>query len=226
MTQCDANGQDTDGRLHFVDIDPLPSFIHTCPECHFTASRQAFRVHLGAEEIFRIRAFLERQGPPHSPSDRYVLISKLQETYRRDSPIRAANGWLTAAWCSRIAGERRQELDCLRRALRWFDEELRLNLAPKEERVYLTYLIGELHRRAGNFDLAVAYFDAVPGLADVNHKDDRFLVTLTILQKHYARDRSSWNTVVPSAFINRGMFLRHFRQRLEKGNTRTEVSVV
>jgi len=221
-----ATGQDTDGRLHFHDDDPLPSFIHTCPTCLFTASRNAFHVHLGSEEIFRVRGFLEKFEAPQTPSERYMLMARVMDHYRRDDPIFPANAWLTASWCARQEGLRDREQECQRRALRWFDEDLRLALAHFEERTYLTFLVGELNRRVGEFARAKEYFNAVPTLVNPSSPEDRFLVTMAVLQKHYAGQQTHVNTRVPQEFINRGLYLRHFRTRLEQGATRPEVSAV
>lgn len=221
-----ASGQDTDGRLYFQDADPLPTFIHTCPACNFTASRGAFQVHLGTEEILRVRAFLESLPKPQSASERYILMAQVMDKYRRDDPLFPGNAWLTASWCARQEGLRDRERDCQQRAVRWFDEHLRLRLAQHEERTYLTFLVGELHRRLGEFNQAIEYFNAVPGIANLESPEDKFLVTMSVLQKHYAAQRILANTRVPQEFIARGFFLRHFRSRLEQGTTRPEVSAV
>ena len=226
VTQADAIGQDTDGRLHFKEVDALPTFIHTCPQCNFTASRSAFQVRLESQEVFRVRAFLETLPKPQSPTERYMLMAKVMDQYRRDNPIFPGNAWLTAAWCARTEGRRTDEIDCMRRALRWFDEDLRLRLTMREERTYLTYLIGELYRRVSNFERSIQYFNAVPGIANLDSRDEKFLVTMSVLQKHYAADRTRVNTVIPAEFIRRGFFLRHFRNRLEQGTARVEVSAV
>jgi len=226
LTHVMATGQDTDGRLHFREADPLPTFIHTCPTCSFTASRGAFHVHLGDEEIFRVRAFIETIPKPETSSERYMLMAQVMDQYRRDDPIFPANAWLTASWCARQEGNREVEQDCQKRAIRWFDEDLRLGLAQQEERTYLTYLVGELNRRIGEFARAREYFNAVPTLASPTSAEDRFLVTMSVLQKHYAGQQTHVNTRVPQEFINRGLYLRHFRNRLEQGSTRPEVSAV
>ncbi|MEO7993452.1 MAG: DUF2225 domain-containing protein [bacterium] len=226
VTQANAIGQDTDGRLHFQDVDPLPTFIHTCPTCKFTASRRAFQVRLESEEIFRARAFLEGMATPETAYERYALMAQVMDQYRKDEPIFPGNAWLTASWCARQEGRREDEHEAQRRAIRWLDENLRLKLAQREERTYLTYLIGELHRRVSEWSQAREYFNAVPGIADLGSKEEKFLVTLSVLQKRYAFDRCHVNTLIPAEFIRRGFFLRHFRSRLDQGTHRVEVSAI
>lgn len=134
---------------------PTASLID-CPTCGFVAQPDEFEEagELEAAAIGeRLRAL--RSPPLFSQLDRAALVESL---WKRRQPTMAAYA-LAAKWLADETGEP-AVIDARRRAA--IDAHARLLDNPEADaptRAQIAYLIGELHRQAGDRDEALAWFD-------------------------------------------------------------------
>ena len=170
-------GQDTDFRPHAAGLDPIPHYIHVCPQCCFAAFQGDFehvepevrrRVLAGdikAEEIIGSEPRSALKG-----STKYLLAARCYEYDSRATTLRLADLYLRASWCARQEGRRQRERECQTEAVLRFEKALEEGEVEEGQLQVTLYLIGELYRRLGLFELAVDYFDRAaevePSLAD------------------------------------------------------------
>ena len=170
-------GQDTDFRPHSLGLDPLPHYVHVCPNCCFAAYQGDFDgVQPSVREAVltgKIRAEEIIAGEPRGAlkgSTKYLLAARCYEYDSRSNALKQADLYLRASWCARQEGRRFRERQCQTEAVLRFEEALE-NEEVQNRQVQVTlYLIGELYRRLGLFELAVDYFDRAiqvpPEMAD------------------------------------------------------------
>lgn len=155
--------QDTELRSYTV-VDPWPYLLHTCPCCGFTDYDHCTK--LGADDKERIRIFLGAYRGDSDPSafaawQRFEILAR--QYLIRSVPLwKVGYAYLRAAWMAddaaedeRAAAFRAEAIDCFVQALRGGD-------VPSNEIALTTYLVGELNRRIGRFDDALAWLQQVP----------------------------------------------------------------
>jgi uncharacterized protein (DUF2225 family) len=156
-------GRATDFRPVVLGRQPLAYLIHTCASCGLTGEERAF-----SEEVDdRLRELiaenltpLVRAGPP-APSRGYEFAAWLAE-WRGDPAGTVAQYYLSAAWCCE---EPAAEAGYRRRAIASFERALADGDLASRDRVVFTYLVGELHRRAGDADEAAEWLARAEELA-------------------------------------------------------------
>ncbi|MGI5902132.1 MAG: DUF2225 domain-containing protein [Desulfitobacteriia bacterium] len=156
--------------------NPLLYFVAVCPECGFS--------------------FTEDFSKPLSSSVRQIIVNELSNkldrsvdfcgprdfstavrTYKlaiysgelvREKHITFAKLCLRLAWLQRNKGDREEEKRFLQLAATEFEQSyIHSDFNPeKVPEIFILYMIGELNRRLGNYDIALRYYDAV-----VNHRD-------------------------------------------------------
>ncbi|MBC7288603.1 MAG: DUF2225 domain-containing protein [Armatimonadetes bacterium] len=159
-------GQDTDFRPHTMGLDPLPHFIHVCPNCCFAAfegdfdhAEEAVRQHvlsgaIRADEIIGAEPRGALKG-----STKYLLAARCYAHDSRATTLRLADLYLRASWCARMEGRRQRERECQTEAVLRFEKALEDGEVAADQLQVTLYLIGELYRRLGLFELAIDYFD-------------------------------------------------------------------
>lgn len=161
VISCSSAGQDTDFRPHYLGLDPLPLFVHTCPTCLFSG----YEMHFEAPVSERLRHWLvERNGLGRLQSDtgshRYTLAARCRGR-AGDNVLAVAELFLRASWCARAEGDKAAERLGQRRAVERFERALESGLVPASRKDVISYLVGELYRRLGDYELAVAYLARV-----------------------------------------------------------------
>lgn len=161
VSSCGYAGKDTDFRPHYWGLDPLPLFVHTCPQCLFSGYGSHFEMPMSDE----LRRWLvEERGLGRLQSDagsrRYTLAARCREQ-AGDHDIAIADMYLRASWCARVEGDRAMERLSQRRAVECFERALMAGLVPSGQRDAITYLVGELYRRLGDYELATGYLARV-----------------------------------------------------------------
>ncbi len=185
---CGYAGKDTDFRPHYWGLDPLPLFVHTCPRCLFSG----YEAHFAAPVSEELRKWLvEERGLGRLQSDtgsrRYTLAARCREQ-AGDNDIAIADMYLRASWCARVEEDRPMERLSQRRAVECFQRALAAGLVPPNQQAAITYLVGELYRRLGDFELATAYLARV--------KEDDWSA-LAARQLALARQANDENTTMP-----------------------------
>ena len=197
-------GQDTDFRPHAAGLDPIPHYIHVCPQCCFAAFQGDFehvepevRRHvlagdIGADEIIGAEPRGALKG-----STKYLLAARCYEYDSRATTLRLADLYLRASWCARQEGRRQRERECQTEAVLRFEKALEDGEVEEGQLQVTLYLIGELYRRLGLFELAVDYFDRA---ADVSPEvSDPRLNSLIARQRAAALAHRSDNMTISGA---------------------------
>ncbi|HID05873.1 MAG TPA: DUF2225 domain-containing protein, partial [Armatimonadetes bacterium] len=155
ISSCSYGGKDTDFRPQFWGMNPLPFFVHRCPRCSFIGHATRFE---SCEEM----PDEDMDALPFDPLDsgiqRYndVALQMIKEGANKQE---IGDAFLKAAWCARIDEDNDAEREALRNAATWFAQALDEGLVEKGMEAVIAYLVGELNRRIGEFDLAIEFFE-------------------------------------------------------------------
>ena len=194
-------GQDTDFRPHTAGLDPLPHYVHVCPNCFFAAFQGDFekveeRVRqfvlsgkLRPEEIVGAEPVGALKG-----STKYLLAARCYEHDSRATNLRLADLYLRASWCARQEGRKQRERECQTEAVLRFEKAVDEGEVAEDQLQVTLYLIGELYRRLGLFELAVQFFDEA--LQAVTGAENLSLVALIRRQRNAALNGRSHNMVI------------------------------
>lgn len=149
-------------------VFPYPYFVVVCPGCLVAAYASDF-TYLGRMPRYspldplgrKLGAFLKEQREHYPGTAKYGMAARAYIA-RGAPPLTIAYLYLRGSWCARhdrdYAAERRYQLE----ALHWFKEALARGLPTRVEGAIVTYLIGELNRRTGQFAEALAWFGRLP----------------------------------------------------------------
>ena len=171
------SGAYSDLCRRFWGLNPLPYFIHTCPNCSYTGGTSEF-------------ATVSGEGEEGLPTDlefgcrKYGLLAERYASEGKSS-YEVARMYHMGACCARLSGKRDLELLFLDKALKWLLRAVEEEAVPKREEAVAFYLLGELHRLAGDFDSALKYYEMVPRQGSA----EEWLVKLALRQMEHARRR-------------------------------------
>lgn len=154
-------GQDTDLRRHALNDDPLQENITTCPICYYSDYGHYFKEprDLNEEVKQRIREnlppILEKRINASTGYDYAARIG----LWRQAPAKEIANLYLCAAWCCADESDTEREKSYRKTAAENFENAINQNEVEAAEIPAITYLIGELYRRAGSIELAHQWFN-------------------------------------------------------------------
>jgi uncharacterized protein (DUF2225 family) len=196
-----AIGQDTDFRRRYAGPDPLMYQVHACPLCRFCAFEGDFSEVTGQTREF-VRsgrllgavpsAAVEREL---SGSTKFLLAAACYEFDNRATTMRLADLHLRGSWCARTEGRPRREAQCQIEAILRFEKTLEDGEVEDSQRDTVLYLLGELYRRVGRFELAVAMFDRA--LIEVGVDTEESVISLLRRQREAAQMHESENMLMP-----------------------------
>jgi uncharacterized protein (DUF2225 family) len=193
-------GTESDFRPRAAGVDPLPFWIHTCPECLYTDCEFDSAVTGDVKRYVTGGEF--RRGIPDSPKafHKYELLARIEE-FAGAGAREIAWSYLKAAWLAAEyaasegpdSGDAEDVLVLERKYRKAAIDKLESSLGDRfqddEEYMTVFYLVGELHRRLGEFDTAITYFERL-------EDDDRFK-TLISQQKELASSGNAGPTMMP-----------------------------
>lgn len=158
-----TGGADSEFRPRYLGMNPIAYFVHSCPHCHFTNDGQ--KSDFSEAQKQTIRKYLAEYCRQHNcgqlkASQKYEILAHTRQM-RGLPPLKVAEAYLRAAWMaddeSNSAAAKGFRQEALRRLARAVESrEVKDDLRPN-----LTYLVGELYRRTGNFTEAQQWFDRV-----------------------------------------------------------------
>jgi uncharacterized protein (DUF2225 family) len=158
----------TDLRQFSAGLDPLPYLVSTCPACGFSGGSSAFgsgsrpprdgAVHPEVARKVREQIAPLMAGEQPDATQRYTWAAVIAE-WRGDPALGVGWLYLNAAWCADDDGHLDRAGGLRRQAATYFTQALRGGHVPEAERPAYSYLIGELHRRAGDDEDAAAWFE-------------------------------------------------------------------
>jgi len=184
-------GKQTDFREISSGTQPLPYQVHRCNECGYAGPEGAFTTDepfspLIAEQVRR-ELTPAAGAMPATASEKYEAAARIVE-WQSATPRQVGELLLRAAWCAADEHDGEAERYFRLRAARTFERGLAsYDAVPREERAVLTYLVGELWRRAGDSKQATAWFNRVPDEI-VSPVDQRWIAQLAAQQRDRARE--------------------------------------
>jgi len=186
-------GKATDFHERASGTQPLPYLIHTCPSCGYTGNEHEFGDGADPSPTIKDHILVFGELAPKLPagplagSDKYEFAATIADWQGRE-PRRIAELLLRAAWCCVDEDDVEAERYFRRKAAWAFEEGLAsYDGVDSGERAVLTYLVGELWRRAGDVKTARAWFDRVPGEVTDTHAQ-QWLVDAAQQQRDHLRE--------------------------------------
>jgi len=167
---------------------PFPYYIHICPECGYTGTKDDFEEDVEPELRNKILKYLSPLIEDKVPegAEKYEYAAWCAQ-WRGAGPTDIADLYLKAAWCSQEEKDPEGERAYRERALEFFKIALELGVVSKKERAMITYLIGELYRRIGKRGEADLWFERVP-VEMVNEEEQRWILKAAEQQKNNPRE--------------------------------------
>jgi uncharacterized protein len=158
-------GRHTDFHERAVGTPPLPFQVHSCVRCGYSGAERDFMEAEAPSPTVKARVWNELapvlSGGGASGSEKYEAAAKIIG-WQGGSARRVADQLLRAAWCCVDEGDVEAERFFRRLAASAFAAALATaDDVAREERAVLTYLVGELWRRAGDTRAAAVWFDRV-----------------------------------------------------------------
>ena len=175
----------TDFRECADGAEPLRFLVHQCVACGFAGGDEEFAARdLSGDwaDALRGSRFVSGSDGGVAGSDKYEAAAQLAER-RGDGGRAVADLLLRAAWCCVEERDHEAERYFRRKAAREYERVLAgYDDVPREERARLTYLVGELWRRAGDARRARDWFGRVSGEV-TDRVNQCWLVALAAMQR-------------------------------------------
>jgi len=146
--------KESDFCPRYLDGNPLPNFLHVCPECGFVGFEADYRDFADHRNLDRLKSLLQglhwQKGQQLGGAERYRRAA-LIGTYVGKRSAEVADLFLQATWCSRMEGEPDdEERNARRKAVKYFELGLAAEEFSPDDLPVVHYLIGELCRRLGD----------------------------------------------------------------------------
>jgi uncharacterized protein (DUF2225 family) len=163
LRSTNVTARDPEFRPYATGLQPLPYLVHACPHCGFTDSDH--RLSLNDREKSEIKKFLAAYCQKNNcgkltPAQKYEVLARTYEIRQKPAPT-IATQYHRAAWMADDAGDAAEAKVFREKTIRFFTQALQSNQVPAKEVPLVTYLVGELHRRTGNFPAALEWFSRV-----------------------------------------------------------------
>ena len=166
ISLTDSVGQDTDFRPKTVGVDPQPHYVHVCPNCLFAAFEGDYEsvqdsvrelVLQGEHDPWELVGE-ERNTLRLSGSTKYLLATRCYSRDARASDLRLADLYLRASWCARQENDGDREREAQFQSIMLFEKAMADDEVAEDQLTMIRYLVGELYRRVGRHELALALF--------------------------------------------------------------------
>lgn len=202
MGSYSLRGKDTDFRPHFLGIDPLAVFVQVCPHCTFAGYPEDFddvvpevkRFVLSGE--LRPEEVISGEAPERlRGSSKYMLAARCRAAAPEATQLALADLYLRASWCARAEHFPERERECQAEAATRFEQALECGEVESKDRPVILYLVGELYRRLGMFEVARQFFDEA--LHTSPEEQDPAFTALIQRQDEAARAGRSENVEMP-----------------------------
>jgi uncharacterized protein (DUF2225 family) len=159
-------GKRTDFHERAAGHQPLPFKVHTCWKCGYTGPDEAFtggRADLSPYEIEQLMEEMPKyRGRTLTGSEKWEAAARAAEIVGEDDKVLAGQ-LLCAAWCCVDESDTEAERYFRIAAAKRFEKALEaFDIVEREERAVITYLTGEVWRRAGFINRAHTWFRQVP----------------------------------------------------------------
>lgn len=179
-----AGGVESDFRARAVGMDPVPFTVLTCPRCSYSADTGTFDQPVKPQAAYHLKGLVDQlfTEKPVKDSRRFHLAAELIDR-RGDEPLSVGWMYLRASWMAREEKDAPAEELYQRRAVEAFQKYLADN-AHAVDAGQITYLVGELARRLGDFENACAL------LGQVSRSERLYPTAQKMLARAREQDRS------------------------------------
>jgi len=172
VTSFTIDDKDSDFCPRYVGGNPLPEFLHVCPECGFIGFEADYRILTDEKTIKRVNTLLAgfhwTKQQILGGAERYRRAA-LIGIYAGKRSAEVADLYLQATWCSRMEGEDDDEQKGARRkAVKYFELAMAAEEFSPDDLPVVHYLLGELNRRLGEADKALKHFNLMDDLEKVD----------------------------------------------------------
>jgi hypothetical protein len=162
---CKVASRDTDFCVYYEDLNPLFYDIWICEHCGYAAQSDKFE-DINSKDAKLLKEKLAPRWAGRSfAGDRSIemaieafKLALLNLQVRKGKASEFAKICIRLAWLYRIK-EDQKELEFIKHALKYYSETYENERFPvdKLDECTCLYMIGELHRRAGNYEDAVKW---------------------------------------------------------------------
>ncbi|MHB9074090.1 MAG: DUF2225 domain-containing protein [Desulfobaccales bacterium] len=198
-------GKDSEFRVYAMGEQPIPFFIHTCPKCGSPDQTSIWKLgnnndygkKLSDQEKKEIGKFLisyreNNKVVPKlfTPSQKYEVLSNIFIIICSPS-IQIAESYLYAAWMADDEEKVERSKFLREKAIDYFIKALNAKELTERQGQTVTYLIGELYRRIGNYEQAISWFSKVTS-------DSKILINLCDRQRRLCLEKKSHKEMINS----------------------------
>ena len=177
-----------------VGFNPLPMLLHTCPTCGFTADGRGFHPSQADEQVrnWVLAGGLTRVADemPDAEYARYEMAALCHARRVQPSPLQLAEYYLAASWLAQLGDAPDVVGDYQQKAAQYLEQALLVGELEDKERAVMTYLVGELRRRLGEFEAALKLFDEA-AVEFAHHGGPKWMVRALNQQAGMARQKSA-----------------------------------
>jgi uncharacterized protein (DUF2225 family) len=201
-------GKDSEFRIYAIGGQPIPFFIHTCPNCGSPDEKSIWQLgnndyhkKLSDQEKVEIGKFLisyreEQKVTPNNftPSQKYEVLANIYSILGNPS-CKIAEAFLYAAWMADDEEKPERSKFLRKKAIDYFIKALDRKELTERQGQTITYLIGELYRRIGNYEQAILWFSKVKS-------DSKLLINLCEQQRGLCLEKKSHKEMINAININ------------------------
>ncbi len=177
-----------------IGINPLPLLLHTCPICGFTADGRGFDTSQSDEQVRQwvMAGGLTRVSDEMSDAGyaRYEMAALCHGRRMEPSALQLAEYYLAASWLAQLEGAEDVVPDYQEKAAQYLEQALMVGELEEKEQAVMTYLVGELKRRLGEFAVALRLFDEA-AVQFAEHGGPKWMVRALNQQAKMAMERST-----------------------------------
>lgn len=229
--------KESDFHIIYKGISPLHYSIIVCPTCEYAASNTSFSKEINSKLANQLAIALSQLKSNDSPNfgeerDLITTLKAFQLAIRtaqlkRVSAAELSGLLLAAGWIAREMNNTELEEVYVNEALKYYLEAFYSgsgaigNLSDLQA----TYLIGELHRRCGEYKEAINWFNKVISHKDIkrNPNIEKMARDQWVLARDQAKNSSLTDTEEPEPVINNTDSVKSEPQ-IEEANQQEPVS--
>jgi hypothetical protein len=168
--------------------------VHACPRCGFAGDARAFEAEQADEQVrawvLGGNAAAEAVRDADSGYGRYQRAALCQARRKRASALQIGEFYLAASWSAQLEGAPEEAPPFQAEAARYLERALLTEEVGEGERAVMTYLVGELRRRLGEFEAALQLFDQA-AVEFTRHDGPRWLLRALGQQAGLAKEKSA-----------------------------------
>ena len=158
---CGYGSKRADFRPNYWEMNPVYYFYHLCPSCGFCAAKELFKLEIRDKKLKKeIHELKKLENSDLSMKlERAMICLELMNEHQivNMNEYEFGNSWINTFWWAK--DNKAKKLGVI--TIKYFNQALDKDLVPEDEIPTIKYLIGEIFRRIGEKEKALAFFDNV-----------------------------------------------------------------